>query len=548
MQRDINTHFDPSLAFNSETAGPPSQIGFSWWTAEEKHRFFAGVSRFGYHDTAKLSHLVHSKSAIEVQQYVNVLHDVIAQDKPRIWFQDHYVPGAAEVGVEACAALETAADGFLETEALADAESEKDRFGHYWLLDDFSTGKLEQRLETVQDDIKRPLNLASNGLTHDAQSSLLPAAALFHLPVWIELATYMFMNRSGPVIRKSPPTRRLSEPAIKQDPSQFHASMFASAAVDFHDVAIAITRRLVAASLFQAMSRLRATDRRSDRDLAGQVYTSDVEAAIDVLGMPRDSIAFWACVPRRNSLDVYDYERSRRHWPLLMSRDISRIESKGALGQRMEYDEVERALGLRSSTNEASPEHANASDENEDERQRSRSPSPELSISSTSSRSPSPSSAHELRKVAAVLSKEKKKVPPSPPLNDVEQVHPSQLRRPESPPWHWTAHAPRATEWEVHGTFRPQRPTEVDKKYAHDVRLKWRLKASKYYVGGGPKGARGGTSDRDGGAATTTADEGGGDVEMEDASGANVEVSVAGDVNMIEADDSDSESEHESNK
>ena len=118
-----------------------------------------------------------------------------------------------------------------------------------------------------------------------------PAARLLNAPNWVELSDELFM-RQVPLDKPyklgyAPDWQSL---ALRgQEPSIYHTAFS-----DFHDLAINVTRRLVQVSINQALSRLRAHDYRDARNYmptakAPKIRRVDAQAAIDLLGMPRNS-------------------------------------------------------------------------------------------------------------------------------------------------------------------------------------------------------------------------------------------------------------------
>jgi hypothetical protein len=110
----------------------------------------------------------------------------------------------------------------------------------------------------------------------------------------------------------------------------------ATALEDFYTLAVEVTKRLVAATIFVSEGRIRAR-----RELypytRNRVWKQDVEAAALSLGLPTDSRKFWAKCARRLRLDVYENEDAV----------VVGWEGEGEGEQDpMSYDEVERALGL----------------------------------------------------------------------------------------------------------------------------------------------------------------------------------------------------------
>jgi RNA polymerase I-specific transcription initiation factor RRN5 len=114
-------------------------------------------------------------------------------------------------------------------------------------------------------------------------------------------------------------------------------SIRATAFQDFHNLAISITKRLVSATIFCAMSRLRALDSKSFNRYE-MVKVPDVEAAAKTIGLKVNSDEFWIGCPRRCNLEMYP--------------TISALASDSPA---MDYDEVENMLRGEKRTSNHSP-------------------------------------------------------------------------------------------------------------------------------------------------------------------------------------------------
>jgi len=129
----------------------------------------------------------------------------------------------------------------------------------------------------------------------------------------------------------------------------------ATALEDFYALAVEVTRRLVAATIFVGEARVKAR-RQLYPDARKRVWVQDVEAAALSLGLPTNSRQFWAKCARRLRLDVYDDEVG----------DVGEWDGEGEQGP-MSYDEVERALGLDRESTEAVHDEKSEEDEEEEE-------------------------------------------------------------------------------------------------------------------------------------------------------------------------------------
>ncbi|CAD6452751.1 9eb5c61e-2dbd-4042-a422-debdd3d5d7fb [Sclerotinia trifoliorum] len=279
-----------------------SQIGCSFWSTEEKDLFFTGLSRLGKDNVRAIAARIGSKSEVEVQEYMQLLHQGLEEKKmydARLLDVTEY-PIAAELTTECCDIMERAADGLALRQELYEEDVEEAKWGKYWLLTEEVIKSLEKKrsVSTTKDD-------------KDIQD-LLPAVRLLHLKNWLTLSERVFMNPSEPREDNWRQVGELGEtPAIR-----------ATAFDDFHSLTVSVTKRLVSTVIFCTMSRMRAMD--SNKTKAADINIKDVEAATKILKMDANSNEFWVKCPRRNYLSV-----SRED-------DLS--------GSTMSYSEVETEL------------------------------------------------------------------------------------------------------------------------------------------------------------------------------------------------------------
>jgi hypothetical protein len=165
---------------------------------------------------------------------------------------------------------------------------------------------------------------------------------LFRVGAWLRLSGRLFMNS---VVEEYNWARvEGEEPAIR-----------ATALEDFYSIAVEVTRRLVAATIFVGEARVKAR-RELYPDARNRVWKQDVEAAALSLGLPTDSRRFWAKCARRLRLDVYDDDNG----------EAAGWETQDEQ-EPMSYDEVEKALGLEAASpgGDAPPDEETESSEEE---------------------------------------------------------------------------------------------------------------------------------------------------------------------------------------
>ncbi|KAH0556947.1 hypothetical protein GP486_005261 [Trichoglossum hirsutum] len=291
---------------------PSNYIGASLWTADEKERFFNALARHGKDNIRAISASINTKTEVEVRAYLLLLRQG-ALEKHRIEPRQQMLgyadlPAALELSQECCDALGQAAEALDSHQQNFEANSEKEKWQGLWLLtQDVGTwaeermSESDQRLEEV--------------------AEVLPEVELLRLRTWLELSERIFMNPAAP--REDENWRSFTS-EIGETPSIRYTAF-----VDFHTLAVSITRRLVQATLFFAMSRLRSTDSK----VFGRqplVKPRDVHAATKVLGMKSNSRESWRGAARRCGLHVY--------------RNILQSVVKNGTIEPLSYEEVEAAL------------------------------------------------------------------------------------------------------------------------------------------------------------------------------------------------------------
>ncbi|EME85482.1 uncharacterized protein MYCFIDRAFT_193778 [Pseudocercospora fijiensis CIRAD86] len=189
-----------------------------------------------------------------------------------------------------------------EHELLADVA----KYGHDFLIneevadhDELLYEQQEDRADIDQDESSGADALDSVSTPSPRTTAKSAQASLFRLPILLQLMRNVFMNNgeqehlnwnhTKPILEDS------SEPAI-----------YKSALEDLTTIAENLTRRLVQAAIFQAMTRLRAGDSsRSDWTPLAAIREVDVHQAVDLLGMKPEWHRYWADVVERNRLAVY---------------------------------------------------------------------------------------------------------------------------------------------------------------------------------------------------------------------------------------------------
>lgn len=283
---------------------PNSQIGSSMWTTAEKGSLFTALGRLGKDNIAGIATRIGSKSKLQVQEYIDLLQRNRGTKKPLVLTD---LPVAFELSQECSKALEEAGEALAIRQERHEETLEKAKWGDdSWLL-------TKDVNESIESHLSEP-----NG--EQALAEVLPAAQLLNLGNWLEVSSRVFMNPAG---RKDENWRYLIQ---EGDEHGIRATAFS----DFQNLAISVTKRLISATLFCSMSRIRAKDMDTQtRHRQEAVIDADVEAAAQMIGLSINSHEFWKRCPRRNNLQVFQR----------LSLTLSRGDRSP-----MEYDAVEDHL------------------------------------------------------------------------------------------------------------------------------------------------------------------------------------------------------------
>lgn len=291
---------------------PGSQIGSSIWSTVEKGTLFSALDRLGRDDVAGIAKRIATKSELEVQDYIQLLESGMKQRRNYRSHAEELLstldfPAAVEISPECCALLERAGDSIAVRQDLDEERVEKNKWGDLWLINSDVCRQIDQSRKEEGGE--------------EEMEEILPAANLFNIKKWIELSQRVFMNAkpSQPEDSWYGLAESGETPAIR-----------ATAIEDFHSLAVSITQRLISTTLFCTMSRLRA--RGSNKVKHSEVSKEDVEAAVNILRLKKNSQQFWIKCARRCNLEVINDEE-----------DADASDDDGH-DQIMTYQEVEQAL------------------------------------------------------------------------------------------------------------------------------------------------------------------------------------------------------------
>lgn len=288
------------LCFEDDVDLPPEQFGLVCWTSQEKRDFFEALARLGQYDLEAIAARVRTKSVFEVCHYMRLLQEARRARKgpnshATIVLAEY--PAVVELSPQCCHAQEEAADAISLRQEVSEQHREESKWGDIWNI----TPKVAHNLDEK-----------SKGGSDESQPHF---ARLFRLSRLLQLSRRIFMNSSVPSNNWH---------FIDDDPP----SIWATTAEDLFSLTLSLTRRLVQATLFISMSRIRAKQEFRPQTKP-VVRRKDVEAAVTSLDLSHGTGTFWAKSARRLRLDVY-----------MGASDRELEADEGPLS----YDEVERLL------------------------------------------------------------------------------------------------------------------------------------------------------------------------------------------------------------
>lgn len=290
---------------------PSSQIGMVTWTSMEKERFFEALGRLGRDDTPGIACRIRTKGEMEVRQYLKLLQDGLAQRQRQNALDPLQLadfPAAVELSHECCEALDEAADSLALRQDNFEQTTEQHKHGADWLVTQ------EKCKADTQDDA--------------VDGDQMPSSVL-NVPNWLQMSERLFMNGTS--------EERNWQSVDDDYPSIRHATL-----EGFYSLALTLTRRLVAATIYKASSRIRVESGHNVR-IQSRVRRKDVHAAALSLGFRTEKQPVLAGAARRLGLHVYEH-------PPKPSEEEDRETM-------MPYDAVEHALGMRGHRNISSIRH-----------------------------------------------------------------------------------------------------------------------------------------------------------------------------------------------
>lgn len=270
-----------------------TQVGSSLWRKREKGKLYVALERVGRYDYKAIAEFIGTKSQYEVMEYIKLFEaDIKARTLRTMRGGEHRleeveIPAAVEISLECEAILEEAADAFAEAQDRKDRRKQRKVWGKdAWLLS-------ADNVSWIEKDV-------SHKAGETVIKEVLPAAELLNLRNWLKISKGVFMN---PADRPEQNWQEIIEPDEEH-------GIFATAFSDFHTLTVALTKRIMAATMFAAESRLRMDDSSYARKHGRQPLVThlDVVNAVENMGLKLDSHEFWRTAPRRNHLQMVDDE------------------------------------------------------------------------------------------------------------------------------------------------------------------------------------------------------------------------------------------------
>jgi RNA polymerase I-specific transcription initiation factor RRN5 len=345
-------HLDHELVTSDEDENEDdrleaSQIGLSVWSPEQKDALFHAIARYGRDDLPRLASVT-QKSEPEVHEYLQLLRsgmlELASKRERNVRTLAGHLHAAAELSNDCCDALELTGDALAWLQNTWDVKQEQKEHGEFWLLDRSVANRIDSLFVTDSayaldstsgsDAEDEPTGSHSSFRTETAKDTsgdpalleAVPAVKLLNLSRFLDLSEHVFMNSLDPE-----GNWRTYEGNISIKPSNMGprppapVSIFNTAFSDIHNVLVSLTRRMVHVALFQATTRLRATDS-LQRNAAHHalVKRRDVLAALQIVGLKPNSFDYWASLPRRHKLNWF----YQHHHGVSRKREISREEAE----------------------------------------------------------------------------------------------------------------------------------------------------------------------------------------------------------------------------
>lgn len=358
LNTNIADAFGPA-SYDTPNPHPPSQIGASVWSSEEKQRFFTALHSCGPGNLFALASTIGTKSEPEIKAYILLLQEGVreldARSRQKWSLVD--VPAAIEIGEECLELEEAIADAIEGRAKTAEEDREKQKWGlERWVLDEESAAAIDNlhddpELQDFKTDGEGKAVAPGAPDQPDGEESEQPedlplsSDQLLKPSAFLQLSRSLFMNS-----RLSKTNWRT---LIKDDENCSGPSMRRTAFEDYFNLVVSLTRRLMQVSMFQALSRMRASD---DPRMVPAVHGHDVIGARELLGMQTSIPKYWADAVERSGVDVYVDSRKYRS-------EIGRQGTKN--GVKLSKQDLQSALGVPVLAQATDLQSVSADDEDE---------------------------------------------------------------------------------------------------------------------------------------------------------------------------------------
>lgn len=311
LNSNIAEVLDPTGNSGSD-ALPPSQIGVSFWTSNEKHQLFSAIQSHGPGNLQALAAAVGTKAEPEIKAYILLLQEGVREldAKSTQQFGPADASAAVETEPDLLEAEELLATAIEERARSVEEVREKQQWGEeLWLIDDDVAVTLEERYGSLNADTTKAGGVEEGQLepscttSDDEQVDKNPVSSteLLNAATFLQLSRSLFMNSIDPEMNWQTITQ--------EEGSAQRPSIRRTAFDDFHNLVVSLTRRLIQASIFQALCRLRAS---SDTRLLPHVNGFDVAAARETMGLKTQRPEYWVDAVKRCGIEVYSDSKKWR--------------------------------------------------------------------------------------------------------------------------------------------------------------------------------------------------------------------------------------------
>lgn len=299
---------------------PASQIGLTLWSSMEKELFFEALGRLGRDDTAGIAERIRTKGEMEVRQYLKLLQDALSHRRQQneldpLGLED--IPSAMEISDECCQALDEVADSIALKQERAECADEEHDCGPNWLVSHENYKSLEA----------------------EAEEDTSKSAGVFRIKEWLSLSDRFFMN--APDAQGNWHTVDGQAPSIRLTTLD-----------EFRSLVVTLTKRLVAASHYMAMTRIRS-ESGYNQEVRAFVRSKDVQAAALSLGMATQKPPLTGCI-KRLGLSVYESPPKPDEYSEREPMSVSDVEAALGIDRLRNVSYIRRQLGRIALSDESS--------------------------------------------------------------------------------------------------------------------------------------------------------------------------------------------------